>query len=391
MVIGVIKEIKNFETRVGLLPEQVKILEEGGHKVFVENGAGEKSGFTNEEYKVHGAILASKEKIFSSADMIIKVKCPLVEEYKYLQNGQILFTYLHFDENIPPENINQIVSSGVTGIAYEWVEENGDFVLLRPMSEITGVLFALQSMRLLIEKKGVLPVGLLEGVAPPTALVIGMGKAGTNAVKVFLSNGMNLVIVEKDVEHIEERGLKYVGKDLWSQSSDRRKIIKFDNINPQKTIDNISGLLDKCDILLNCAVRGNDLPKSKMEYLVTRQMVSLMKKGSVVCDVTACDKDLIETAISTEELYKTYEVDGVVHYNCDHIPSLVPNTASRMLSEKTFPYIELLANKGFVNAVKEKESLFKGVMCYDKELVHKYSANKKSMHYKDLRKLVDIH
>jgi alanine dehydrogenase len=386
MVIGLIKEIKNFETRVGLLPEQVKILKESGHKVFVENGAGEKSGFTDEEYKVNGALLATKDKIFNSADMIIKVKCPLVEEYKYLQDGQILFTYLHFDENIPPENINQIVASGVTGIAYEWVEEDGDFVLLRPMSEITGILFALQSMKLLIEKKGVLPVGLLEGVQPPTALVIGMGKAGTNAVKVFLANGMNVVIIEKDVAHIEERGLKYVGKDLWSQTADRRKIIEFDNINPQNTIDKITGLMSMSDILLNCAVRGSDLPKSKMEYLVTRQMVSLMKKGSVVCDVTACDKDLIETAVSSEELYETYEVEGVVHYNCDHIPSLVPNTSSRLLSEKTFPYIKLLANKGFVNAIKEKESLFKGVMCYGKELVHKYSADKKNMPYKELKK-----
>jgi len=389
MVVGVGKEVKTDESRVGLLPEQSEILRNSGHKVIVEKGAGEKAGFPDKSYSAKGADIVSKEYLYKNAEMVLKVKCPLESEYGYLQNGQIIYTFLHFDENISPENIQRMVSRGITGIAYEWVEENGDYPLLRPMSEITGILFALQSMRILVEKRGVLPGGFLKGITPPTAMVIGMGRIGTNALKVFLMNNLDTVVFDKYTENIEERALRYIDKKLWHDTRHKRKIICFEEAFPEKSAMQVENLLEGCDILLNCAVRSPGLPRSKMKHLVTRKMVSKMKKGSVICDATACDKDMVETAVSSEKLDKVYEEEGVYHYNCDHIPALVPNTASRLLSESNFPYIRILADRGFEKAVREKEALFKGVMCHGGHLTHKYTSEKKLMPWRSLKGLLE--
>lgn len=388
MIIGIGKEIKTAESRVGLLPEQVIDLIGDRHRLLVETGAGEKAGFSDLQYKEKGADIVSKEVLYKTSQMVIKVKCPLESEYGYLQDGQILFTYLHFDENISPENIEKIISRGITGIAYEWVEENGDYLLLRPMSEITGVLFALQSMKLLIEKKGLLPGEFLGNVKPPTALIIGMGRIGTNALKVFLMNGMKVIIIERSTENINERAKFYIGEELWCRTETKRDIIQFDNEYPDKTVRQIECLLPTCDIVLNCAVRGTDLPKSKMEYLITRKMLSGMRKGSIICDATACDRNMIETSISSENLYETYEIDGIVHYSCDHIPALVPGISSVLLAKKTYPYIKLLADMGFSKAVQEKKSLFKAVMCHRGKLTHELTSVKKNISFTNLKDLL---
>lgn len=387
MIIGIGREIKTDETRVGLLPEHIKILSAAGHKVLVERGAGEKAGFSDREYIKSGADAVSKERLYRDSGMIVKVKCPLPGEYGYLSDGQILCTFLHFDENISPENIQKMVSRGITGIAYEWVEEKGDYPLLRPMSELTGILFALQSMRLLMEKKGMLPGGFLEGAAPPSAVITGMGRIGTNALKVFLMNNMKVTVIEKFTESIEERALRYIDRSLWQNTRDKRKIIGFDSERPENTVHLLEELTSRCDIALNCAVRGADLPKSKMEYLITKEMVAKMKKGSVICDATACDRDMVETAVPSEKLNEVYEVDGVVHYNCDHIPALVPKTSSAMLAKNLFPYIKTLADAGFEKAVREKPSLFNAVMCHKGLLTHRLTALKKNM---DCKALNDI-
>ncbi len=388
MVIGVAREIKNEEYRVGLLPRQAGILKMKGHRVMVETKAGRMAGYTDDMYRDNGAETVPREKLFSSCDMIIKVKCPLEPEYDLLKNGQILFTYLHFDENIPAENILKMVSRKITAIAYEWVIEKGEAVLLKPMSEITGILFALQSMRILMESKGIIPAGSMNGIPDPSAIVIGMGRIGSNAARILLANGFFVTIVEKDTGSIEERAAKYIGREAWRMTKDKRKVIPFDTLNPSSTVEEIKELLPSCDILINCAVRGKDLPKSRMEYLVTREMVSTMKKGSVLCDATACDRDMIETSVSSEKLNETYEVDGVVHYSCDHIPSLVPGTSSEMLSSSTFPYVETIAGMGFEKAVKEKPSLLGAVMCHDGRLTHGLTAEKKKMEWTNIGSLL---
>jgi len=388
MTIGVGKEIKTDEYRVALLPKHVSLLVKRNHKVLVEKGAGIKARFKDEEYCKSGAEIVSKEELYAKSNLIVKVKCPLPQEYDYLNRGQILFAYLHFDENIPPENIERIASTGVTGIAYEWVEEAGDFPLLRPMSELAGVLFALRSMELLMKNKGVLPGGFFGFIAPPTAMIIGIGRMGANALKVFLMNGLNIFIVDKHPETVKDRALRYIEEELWQKGRDRIRIIKFDNENPQNTIREIDDLMEKLDIIINCAVRRPDLPKSKIEYLITKDMVLKMKKGSVVCDATACDRDMIETAISSEKLFETYEVNGVIHYNCDHIPSLVPNTASSLLADAIFPYVMTLANAGFEKAVIQSQALFKATMCYKGYITHQYTRQKKGLHYTSLCSLL---
>ncbi len=388
MIIGVGKEIKTDERRVALLPEQVPLFTSKGHKVLVEKGAGERACFPDEAYISKGAEIVSKEELYQRASLIYKVKCPLPEEYKFLRKDQILFTYLHFDENIPPEKIYQIAETGVIGIAYEWVEVDGTYPLLRPMSELTGNLFALMSMDLLMKHKGKLPGGYQENLDPPKAMIIGIGHIGANALKVFLMNNLKVYVVDKHPETLRDRILKYVWQELWDATHENINVIPFDNQNPQNTLKKIEALMPHLDILINSAVRRPDLPKSKLEYLITRDMVSKMEPLSVVCDATACDKDFIETAISSEELFKTYIDENVVHYNCDHIPSLVPNSASILLSKETVPYAQILADKGFERAVKEHPPLFKAVMCYKGKITHKYSCEKKNMPFTPLESLL---
>jgi alanine dehydrogenase len=390
VIIGVARDIKTDERRVALLPEHVKRLIEEGHSVWVEAGAGEAAGFNDEEYAREGAEIVSKEKLYEESGIIVKVKCPMESEYRYLRSGQLLFAYLHFDENIAPENIKKIASTGVTALAYEWVEKEGDFPLLRPMSELAGILFALRSMDLLMQSRGMLPGGFFPSLAPPSAMIIGIGRIGANALKVALMNNMNIVIVDKHPETLEKRALKYIDEESWRQKKGQVKIIKFNNEKPHETIAQIATLAKDLDVIINCAVRRADLPKSRMEYLITQEMVSGMKKGSVVCDATACDRDLIETAVSSERLLETYELNGVIHYNCDHIPSLVPQAASILLANAVLPYVQLLANEGFEGAIGQSQALVKAVMCHQGFITHEYTSKKKNLAYKDIKTLCRI-
>jgi alanine dehydrogenase len=390
VIIGVARDIKTDERRVALLPEHVKRLIEEGHSVWVEAGAGKGAGFNDEEYAREGARITSKEKLYEESGMIVKVKCPFISECRFLRDGQIVFAYLHFDGQTPVETIKEITSTGVTSIAYEWVEEGKDLPLLRPMSELSGTLFALRSMELLMKNKRILPGGFFNSVEPPKIMIIGIGRIGANALKVALMNNMNIVIVDKHPETLEKRALKYIDEESWRQRKGKIKIIKFNNENPPKTLAQIAALMDKLDILINCAVRRADLPKSRMEYLITKEMVSKMQKGSVVCDATASDEDFLETAVSSERLLETYEVNGVIHYNCDHIPSLVPQAASILLANAVLPYVQLLANEGFEGAIGQSQALVKAVMCHQGFITHEYTSKKKNLAYKDIKTLCRI-
>jgi alanine dehydrogenase len=156
----------------------------------------------------------------------------------------------------------------------------------------------------------------------------------------------------------------------------------MDNKDPCRTQDTIASMLPEIDMVLNCAVRRANLPKERMEYLINRSMVRLMKRGSIVCDCTACDQDLVETCMSSPSLYHSYREEDVVHYNCDHIPSLVASTATRLLTARTFPYVREIANLGSLRAVTEDESLLNGVCCYQGHLTHALSARKKGLPYR---------
>ncbi len=254
---------------------------------------------------------------------------------------------------------------------------------------VAGVLFALRSMELLMQNMGMLPVGFFEFTGPPNVMIIGIGHVGANTLNVFMRNEMNIFVVDKHPETLENRALRYIDGQIWRKNKDKLTIIKFNNEEPRETLEKIDTLIDDVDIVINCAVRRPDLPKSKMEYLITKDMVLKMKRGSVVCDTTACDKDLIETAIPSEKLLETYKINDVVHYNCDHIPSLVCNTASNLLADAVFPYAKLMANEGFEGSVQKNQALFGAVMCHQGHITHKYTCDKKNLPYENLHALLE--
>ncbi|WP_440122505.1 alanine dehydrogenase [Tenacibaculum sp. Ill] len=378
MRISVLKEIKKDENRVALLPCQVKILIEKGHKVFVEKNAGLNSGFSNLDYKNSGAKIVTKNEALSEGELLLKVKAPLEIEYDNYQKGQTLFTYLHFDENIPKSKINLLIKNNFTGIAYEWVGKNGDYPLLYPMSKITGYLFAQKSIELLSKYKGKLAGAYENEHKAAEVLIIGLGTIGMSAFKYFRSNNIKITVVDKSPSTINERLNKRfstVDIDYLSEIN----VIRFDMNNPMNIKDVLMVELHKFDIILNCAVRRSDLTKEMLDYIIDNSMLELLEKGTVVCDTTGCDKDLIESCISSSELEYVDKINGIIHYNCDHIPSGVANTSSRLLTDKTFPYVLEIASKGVKQAIKDNEYLRNGVSCYNGFITHKYSAEKKDM------------
>jgi alanine dehydrogenase len=386
MNIGVLKEKKRDENRVALQPFQAGVLVEAGHSVFVETGAGLSSGFSDDEYLKNGAKVLEKQDVLDSVTLILKVKSPLKFEYSDYKPHHTLFTYLHFDENFAPADIMSIVGTGVTAIAYEWVEKDGRYPLLEPMSKLTGYLFAQKSVELCTKYKRKL-CGVYESGTndPATIMIIGIGTIGQSAFKFAMQNNMNIIIVDKHPETLNKRLDDRFGTcsfDYVDKSG--AKIIRFDNTTPENTVKAIAEVLPNTDIVICSAVRRPDLPKEKMEYLITKEMVATMKRGSVVADATACDKDLIETSVSTELLDHFDDIGGIVHYSCDHIPSYVGRTATELLTSKTFEYVKKMAGNGIIETIAADESLRKGVMCMNGVFTHKYSAVKKNLAYKDI-------
>jgi len=390
MRIGVLKEIKQDEFRVALMPEQVKVLVDLGHEVFVESLAGEAAGFTDNEYIMNGAVSQSKTEVLDNGILLLKVKAPLESEYKDYQKKHILFTYFHFDENIPKKEILKLISTGFLGIAYEWVGGNGKYPLLEPMSKLTGYLFAQRSYEFLTKYKGKLPGKYEDRHQGSKILIIGLGTIGLSAVNYFMHNGSDIMILDKHIETINNR----LNFRLKTESIDYLKrynieIKEFNNTNPHKTKEYLHNIISEFDIVLNCAVRRDDLSKDKLDFLIDRSMVQKMKEGSVICDTTACDNDLIETCISSSWINHIDIIDGIVHYNCDHIPSYVANTATRLLTEQTFVYIQEIISKGIKLAIEENNALRNGVSCYNRYITHEYTAQKKDM-MKEYRNIMDL-
>ncbi|MER9545277.1 hypothetical protein NKI72_25005 [Mesorhizobium sp. M0437] len=390
MKIGVLKEIKEDERRVALQPIQAQALSRLGHDIYVEIGAGEGAGFSDADYLACGGKVAAKDEVLARARLLLKVKAPLRSEYSDYAPHHILFTYLHFDENIDPRDISELISRGFLGIAYEWVGKGGQYPLLEPMSRLTGYLFAQRALELCSKEKGVFcprNENLLPG---GQALIIGCGNIGLSAFKYLSDLGVALTVVARGQEdfnckanaRFETEGVDYIG-------ATGTKLIVMNNKDPSRTQGTIAAALQEMDIVLNCAVRRSDLPKRRMEYLIDRGMVKAMQRGSILCDCTACDRDLVETCISSASLYHSYFEENVVHYNCDHIPSMVANTATRLLTAGTFPYIRYIASLESLQAITEHESLRNGVCCYGGHLTHALSAEKKGLPYRPLSNVVE--
>jgi len=321
MNIAVLKEAKTDETRVALRPNQVAQLVDAEHQVYVEDQAGRAAGFDNAEYQRAGGIICDKQTALENGKLILKVKAPLPEEYDDYHEEHILFTYLHLDENISVSQIQRLVNQGLMGIAYEWVGQNKHYPLLAAMSRLTGYLFAQKSTELCMREKGVF-IGRNEPMLPGgNVLIIGLGNIGISALKFFLDNNLRITLVEKaDRQALNQRlNFRFKTKGIDYLASKNISLLPFHQIEPRQTKEKIAKMIHQFDIVLNCAVRRVDMPKTKLEYLITKEMIQMMQRGSVICDATACDQDMVETAVSSSLLHHTDTIDGIVHYNCDHI------------------------------------------------------------------------
>lgn len=342
MIIGTPKEIKDNEYRVGITPGGVRQLVKAGHRVLVETGAGEGSGFSDREYETSGAKIVSTNAEAWSAHMVVKVKEPQPSEYEFLRPDLVLFAYLHLaaDERLTRE----MMVRGLTGIAYETVElPNGNLPLLTPMSEVAGRM-AIQIGAFYLEKmnggRGKLLSGV-PGVRPADVAIIGAGVVGTNAAQVALGMGAHVMIIDINLDR-----LRYLNDIMGG------RLITLSS-NPL----NIAETVRRADLLVGAVlVKGGKAPQ-----LVTREMISTMNPGSVVVDVSVDQGGCVETTQPTTHSNPTYLVDGVIHYCVSNIPGAVPRTSTYALSNATLPYVVKLANMGAEAAIQCDPSLAKGV------------------------------
>jgi alanine dehydrogenase len=346
MIVGVPKEIKDSESRVGLVPAGVHALVADGHRVLVEAAAGAGSGIADREYVAAGGeMVASSDEVFGRADMIVKVKEPIGREYDLLRERQILFTYLHLAP--APELTRALLGRKVTGVAYETIRlPNGSLPLLTPMSEVAGRM-SIQVGAYYLQKpnggRGEL-LGGVPGVLPSNVVIIGGGTVGTNAAKMAVGLGARVTIIDLDAER-----LRYLDDIFFGQ-------IETLMSNPLNIEDSVS----KADLLIGAVlVVGAEAPK-----LISRRMVGSMKPGSVLVDVAVDQGGCVETTRPTTHSHPTFVVEGVVHYCVANMPGAVPRTSTFALTNVTLHYARRLAGLGVEGAVERDPALEAGVNVY---------------------------
>jgi alanine dehydrogenase len=328
MVVGVAREIKDHETRVGLVPSGVIALREAGHEVLVETRAGEGSSISDEEYARAGArIVESAAEVWTKADLVVKVKEPQPAEYAFFRPGLVLFTYLHLAPL--PELTNRLLESKVSGVAYETIREaDGSLPLLTPMSEVAGRM-SVQVGAQYLEKpnggRGIL-LGGVPGVAPANAVILGGGVVGTNAAKMALGLGAHVTIIDRNLNRLRDLDDIFNGQVVTLASN---ALTIRENL---KTADLVVGAV---------LIPGASAPK-----LVKREMIAGMKRGAVVVDVAIDQGGCFETSHATTHTDPVYLVDGVLHYCVSNMPAAVPHTSTFALTNATFPYLLELANHG---------------------------------------------
>ena len=352
MIIGVPKEIKTNENRVALVPAGAEALVSDGHEVLVETGAGTGSGFPDEAFTAVGArTVRSAEEIWSSADMIVKVKEPIASEWPLMRSGQVIFTYFHFAAS--EELTRAVMQSGSIAVAYETVElPSGELPLLTPMSEVAGRM-AVQEGAKYLEKvsggSGIL-LGGVPGVLPAEVVVIGGGTVGTNAAKMAAGLGASVTLLDLSLDR-----LRYLSDVMPAN-------VRLLYSNRHNILEQIA----RADLLIGAVlVTGAKAPK-----LVLRSDLASMKDGAVIVDVAVDQGGCIETVKPTTHENPTYVVDGVVHYAVANMPGAVPRTSTLALTNATFPYTRTLAREGWRRALKEDECLFKGLNIIDGKVVY---------------------
>jgi alanine dehydrogenase len=371
MKIGVPKEIKTSEYRVALTPAGAAALRAEGHEVLIQAGAGDGSGFEDDAYAEEGAAIAADAGDVWQADMIMKVKEPLLEEFEYFREGQLLFTYLHLAA--APELTRALLSKRVTGIAYETIQTpGGTLPLLTPMSEVAGrmaVQIGAQYLEAFYGGRGIL-LGGVPGVPPAEVIILGGGIVGLNAARMALGMGASVVILERSSDR-----MRYIddvfGGTIRTLMSNRY---------------NIANAVKKADLLIGAVL----IPGAKAPNLVTEEMVKTMKKGAVIVDVAVDQGGSIETIdrVTTHQ-NPIYEKHGVLHYAVANMPGAVPRTSTLALTNVTLPYAVELAGRGFRQAIQNNGALLKGVNTFKGHITHRAVAEAVGGSYSPIEGLLD--
>lgn len=365
MIIGVPKEIKNNEYRVGLTPAGVLEFAKRGHEVFIQTGAGIGSGFTDEQYIEAGAqILPGIKEVYATAEMIVKVKEPIAEEYGLVKKDQLLFTYFHFaSSRVLTE---AMLESNAICISYETVEKDRTLPLLTPMSEVAGRMAIQQGAKFLerpMQGKGIL-LGGVPGVAPANVIVLGGGVVGTQAAKMAAGLGAQVTIMDINLDRLRHLS-DIMPKNVTTLYSNEYNIRK---------------LLPTADLIVGAVL----IPGAKAPNLITRDMLKVLEKGTVLVDVAVDQGGCIETCTPTTHENPTFIIDDVVHYCVANMPGAVPFTSTTALTNATLPYAIKLAEMGWKKACEQDASLKKGLNVIKGKIVYKEIADTFEMPYHPL-------
>ncbi|MBI5903363.1 MAG: alanine dehydrogenase [Deltaproteobacteria bacterium] len=352
MIVGVPREIKDNEYRVGMIPSGVRALAGSGHRVLVEKGAGAGSSIDDADYRQAGAEIAdSPEEVYGKADLIVKVKEPRPREYALLKKGSILFTFLHLAAD--PALAQELLKRGVTAIGYETVElDEGALPILSPMSEVAGRLAVQVGAHCLLKPqggRGVLLSGV-PGVERGNIAIAGAGVVGVNAARIAAGLGADVLMLDTRMERF-----RYID-DIFGP---RVKTLISNEYN-------IESALKRCDLLIGAV----HVPGARTPRIITREMLSLMKKGAVIVDVSIDQGGCVETIRPTTHSEPTYEVDGVIHYGVTNMPGAVPRTSTFALTNATIPYILSIANLGLKEAVASTPAIKRGVNTHRGAVTH---------------------
>ena len=344
MIIGVPKEVKNNENRIGLTPQSVEQLSKNGHEIIVQKDAGKNIGYFDDQYLNAGAkIINTAEDLYKSSEMVVKVKEPIPDEYKYLREDLTLFTYLHLAGD--PENAKKLIDTGVTGIAYETVTaEDGSMPLLAPMSTIAGQLaVVVGSYHLLKHNKGKgVMIGKLDDIDPRIVSVIGAGVAGTQSISKAIDNNAHVKVLDTSQSKLDDLKLKFGSANIEYILSDK---------------DSVQDSINESDLVIGSVyVVGKEAPK-----VIAKEMLASMNPGTVMVDVSIDQGGCFETSKPTTHDNPTFIENDIVHYCVTNMPGAVPLTATQALNKVTLPYIETLANKGISKALEEDNHFMNGL------------------------------
>lgn len=371
MIIGVPKEIKNNENRVGLTPAGVSALTKAGHQLFVQATAGHGSGFSDEEYTLAGAsILPTINDVYAKAEMIIKVKEPIEQEYALIKEGQLLFTYFHFASYEPLTHA--MIKSKAVCLAYETVEKpDRSLPLLVPMSEVAGRMSVQEGAKYLEKPmggRGIL-LGGVPGVRPAEVLVLGGGIVGTQAAKMAAGLGADVTLMDISLPRLRQLDdlLPKNVKTVYSNEYNIREAIKH------------------ADLIVGAVL----IPGAKAPSLITRDMLSTMRPGTVMVDVAIDQGGCFETSKATTHQDPIYVVDGVIHYCVANMPGAVPYTSTLALTNATLPYALQLANKGWKKACADNKELELGLNVVDGKVVYKGVAEAFNLPYVDVKEVLN--